>query len=41
MDEVLKMKVFFIGAGASKGTFHSTGTLVPVAAEFGEVIQAI
>ena len=35
------MKVFFIGAGASKGTFHSTGTLVPVAAEFGEVIQAI
>ena len=35
------MKAFFIGAGASKGTFHSTGTPVPVAAEFGEVIQAI
>ena len=35
------MKVFFIGAGASKGTFHSTDTLVPVAAEFGKALQAI
>ncbi|MCY4387419.1 MAG: hypothetical protein OXC18_09990 [Desulfurellaceae bacterium] len=35
------MKVFFTGAGASKGTFHSTGTPVPVAAEFGKVLQDI
>ena len=35
------MKVFFIGAGASKGTFHSTGTGVPVAAEFGKALQDI
>ena len=35
------MKVFFIGAGASKGTFHSTDTLVPVAADFGKALQAI
>lgn len=35
------MKVFFIGAGASKGTFHSTGTPVPVAAEFGKALQDI
>lgn len=35
------MKAFFIGAGASKGTFHSTATPVPVAAEFGEALQAI
>ena len=35
------MKAFFIGAGASKGTFHSTGTPVPVAAEFGKALQDI
>lgn len=35
------MKAFFIGAGASKGTFHSTSTPVPVAAEFGKTLQAI
>ena len=35
------MKVFFIGAGASKGTFHSSGTFVPVAAEFGKALQEI
>ena len=35
------MKVFFIGAGASKGTFHSTDTLVPVAAEFSKALQDI
>ena len=35
------MKVFFIGAGASKGTFHSTGTPVPVAADFGRALQAV
>ena len=35
------MKAFFIGAGASKGTFHSTGTPVPAAAEFGKALQDI
>ena len=35
------MKAFFIGAGASKGTFHSTETPVPVAAEFGKALQDI
>ncbi len=35
------MKAFFIGAGASKGTFHSTGTPVPVAAKFGKALQDI
>ena len=35
------MKAFFIGAGASKGTFHSTDTPVPVAADFGRALQAV
>ena len=35
------MRVFFIGAGASKGTFHSTGTPLPVAADFGKALLAI
>lgn len=35
------MKAFFIGAGASRGTFQSSGTCVPVAVEFGKVLQII
>lgn len=35
------MKVFFIGAGASRGTLQSSGTPVPVAAQFGKVLNDI
>lgn len=35
------MKAFFLGAGASCGTFKNTETPVPVAAQFGEIFQSI
>lgn len=35
------MKAFLLGAGASRGTFQSSATPVPVAAEFGKVLHSI
>jgi len=35
------MKAFFIGAGASCGTFQDSNTPVPVAIQFGQVLQKI
>src|SRR6266446_3067376 len=35
------MKAFFFLAGASRGSFPSNGVPVPVATEFGKVLQAI